>query len=156
TEVQRIDDLYTPTGLTQTEEPKLGDHLMQVGPRAIASWSDLLHVLASLDELDVFPREQVSSNATLQDLDRISEAGSHVVQRGEQELVRVRLERRQGEQVREFSCWRAVGPPPWQETAHSLLWFSVKITLLIVAGVVFWKRPNDEPTLRFFILCIVT
>ena len=37
----------------------------------------------------------------------------------------------------------------------SVLWFSLKIGLLMVGALVFWKRPADRTASHFFLLCIV-
>jgi transcriptional regulator with GAF, ATPase, and Fis domain len=156
TEIQKLDSDYAPPETEGADQPQLGDHLVQVGPKAIATWSDFLHALADLDQPDLFPRLRVGPDTAFESLEQLEQKSSHVIQRGSQEFVRVVLEHNEASGVRRFACWRVIGPPPWQETAHSLLWFSVKIVLLLVVSVVFWKRPNDEPTKRFFILCIVT
>src|ERR1043166_8741139 len=38
----------------------------------------------------------------------------------------------------------------------SLLWLVLKGALFVVGAIVYWKRPQDESALRFYILCVVT
>jgi DNA-binding NtrC family response regulator len=47
-------------------------------------------------------------------------------------------------------------PLPLAVLAPSILWFFLKLGLLAVGALVFWKRPEDRSAARFFWLCIVT
>jgi transcriptional regulator with GAF, ATPase, and Fis domain len=38
----------------------------------------------------------------------------------------------------------------------SLLWLVLKGSLFVVGTIVYWKRPQDESALRFYLLCVVT
>lgn len=45
---------------------------------------------------------------------------------------------------------------PWHVLVPSILWFFLKLGLLLVGALVLWKRPDDRSALWFFMLCIVT
>jgi DNA-binding NtrC family response regulator len=45
---------------------------------------------------------------------------------------------------------------PLAVLAPSILWFFLKLGLLVVGALVFWNRPGDRSAARFFWLCIVT
>ena len=50
----------------------------------------------------------------------------------------------------------AVRWPSAQVFFQPVLWFLLKLGVIIVAGVVFWNRPDNPATTRFFLLCTVT
>ena len=54
-----------------------------------------------------------------------------------------------------YFCWFKIGRLPREEVIPSVLWFSLKIGLLMVGALVFWKRPADRTASHFFLLCIV-
>ncbi len=45
--------------------------------------------------------------------------------------------------------------PSW-EMGPSILWFILKLGLVGIGALVFWKRPSDRSAAQFFLLCIVT
>ncbi len=153
THVQKIYEGYIPPELNP-EFPRHGDQITRVGQRAIRSWSDFLRTLADLSDAEKYPRWDVPADAPRANLEELSGRSTHVVRRGDQELVRVELARQ--EDGTPYSCWCVVGSPPLMEFVHSLVWLAVKLTLFGFIAVVLWKRPNHEATFRFFLLCVVT
>ena len=45
---------------------------------------------------------------------------------------------------------------PLDELVPSLIWLFLKGALFVIGAVVYWKRPDDEAALRFYILCVIT
>jgi transcriptional regulator with GAF, ATPase, and Fis domain len=52
--------------------------------------------------------------------------------------------------------WLVLGNIPVREQIPSLLWFLLKVSLLVVGVLVFWKRPDDPAVTQFYVLCVVT
>jgi transcriptional regulator with GAF, ATPase, and Fis domain len=45
---------------------------------------------------------------------------------------------------------------PLEELIPSLIWLFLKGSLFVIGAIVYWKRPDDEAALRFYVLCVVT
>jgi transcriptional regulator with GAF, ATPase, and Fis domain len=152
-----INQQYIPPEFAPGGLPVDGDRITWVGRNRIHTWSDFVRTLADLRDEAKNPRVEVPADATLADLERLPRhADAPVVRRGGQELVRVEFERGDPANPQPISCWCRVGTPPPEEFVQSLVWFFVKLSLLVVVAIVFWKRPDDDATFRFFLLCIVT
>ncbi|MGD9714939.1 MAG: AAA family ATPase, partial [Thermomicrobiales bacterium] len=54
------------------------------------------------------------------------------------------------------TCYLTVGSLPSGGVALTLLWFFLQLTIFAVSALVYWHRPNDRPSLLFFVMCIVT
>jgi transcriptional regulator with GAF, ATPase, and Fis domain len=154
TEVQRIDPSRFDFALTSAGIPSIGDKILRVGGRKIELWSDLLHLLKRLDEPEEYPRVPVEPAASFETLENVPQRESVIVQRGIQELVRVEFSRAGEEEIR--VAWAVVTKPTLELFLRSVLWLAAKLALLAVVVVALWKRPQDRPLFRFFVLCVVT
>jgi len=149
TDLVEIDPRYQPVSLDQPAAPLRGDRLVRLGQREIRSWSDYITTLAGLWRL---PLLQVDADTTFDELRELPGYASSLIRRDNQHLVWVEFVR-DGQRLGAFT---AVGPPPVQEFVSSLLWFFLKIGFFAIVAVVYWKRPEDGPTRRLFLLCVVT
>lgn len=114
----------------------------QIGTRTVQTWPEVLRALTELRRLPVQATDPSDPGPSL----------SHIQRDGET-LVRVRLRSPEGES---FTVWSLLGQLPLDTLLPSLLWFLLKVGLILVVGLVFWKRPSDRSTALFFCLCLVT
>jgi transcriptional regulator with GAF, ATPase, and Fis domain len=54
------------------------------------------------------------------------------------------------------SVWCVLDQAPLDTLLPSILWFFLKLGLLVVGLLVFWQRPDDRSAAMFFWLCLVT
>jgi transcriptional regulator with GAF, ATPase, and Fis domain len=142
--------------------PQVGDRIVQLGsfhfPQQTQLWAQVM-VLRELSLRDE-PLEQqrpkltVRENAggrVLQD-----QAGEVLVQEspGGAKSILVKFQRPDRPEVVTVYC--PLDRFPLREMGPSLLWFFLKLGLVCIAVLVFWKRPDDRSAAQFFLLCVVT
>ncbi len=146
----RVVNHFYPEYLAPGEKGRLaeGDVILAVGGQEVTSWGRLLRRLAAL------PAMEAADGAGLSAADVLAgKAGSAgVVDAEGRRFVRVEYERK-GERG---AVWCVLGPALLETIIPSVLWFVLKIGLLVFGAVVFWKRPDDVPAARFFLLCFVS
>ncbi len=140
--------------------PQVGDTIVQLGnfhfPEKTELWAQVM-VLRELSLRDE-PLEQ-------QGLAVRAEAGVRVLQGPNGEaLVResptgtksilVKFKRPGRDDMLTAYCPLDRFPP--REMGPSILWFILKLGLVSIGALVFWKRPDDWSAAQFFLLCIVT
>lgn len=70
--------------------------------------------------------------------------------------IQVEMEQVDGEGKSEtYEAWCRLGQVPVSELVPSLLWFFLKVTLLLVGAWVWWKSPNDRAAEQFYIMSLV-
>src|SRR5262249_52660464 len=112
--------------------PRPGDTVVRVGDLEIKTWANL--VVAPFQMRDRFEDGWASAEDGLKTLQY----------QGEQlQVVLVRFQRPgsgTGPPLT-FECWCRLDNLPIGELVPSLLWFFLKLTLLVIGALVFWKRP---------------
>ncbi len=159
TQVQRIhEDYIVHPKPGDPSRPQVGDYLLRIGPKRIDTWSDYVRTVADLNDLSRFPRSEMVESLSPDLLERLTGSGAQLVRLADgTDLVLVELYRPVGKSGGDrLSAWCRIGPPPLAEAAPSLIWLCVKMGLLLIGAVVFWKRPNDAAARLFFLLCIAT
>ncbi len=115
-----------------------------LGGKSIDVWPRLLRAL-----IDLKP-----DPATVSSIEEAEARQLKYVHLDGERLVQVEFASPDG--VQRYSRWFGIGRLPVEEVIPSVLWFSLKIGLLMVGALVFWKRPADRTASHFFLLCIVT
>lgn len=149
TRIGEVDSRYFPETLPQPVQPRPGDRIVTLGPKAIRSWSDYIIMLSGLWQLPVY---EVEPEATFDQMRTEPGRFEGLIRRGDHLWVWVELER-EGQPLGAFAV---VATPPIDEFMSSLLWFIFKIAFFAVVGVVAWQRPDYAPARRLFFLCVVT
>ena len=124
--------------------PQRGDSILALGGKSIDVWPRLLRAL-----IDLKP-----DPATVSSIEEAEARQLKYVHLDGERLVQVEFASPDG--VQRYSRWFGIGRLPVEEVIPSVLWFSLKIGLLMVGALVFWKRPADRTASHFFLLCIVT
>jgi transcriptional regulator with GAF, ATPase, and Fis domain len=150
-EGESLNTFAGPTDLAPREE----DQIVRVGKRAIRTWPQLLQALNELRDLEP---EEVRSlvDADKYSFIRLEDPATTGVPG--QLYVRVEFERADANngQLLSYTRWCHVSSHLPEEWLPSVIWFSLKLGLFLVAALVFWKRPTDRSATQFFLLCIVT
>lgn len=120
--------------------PRAGDRITRVGNRPIQTWSDLLQAPRILHH------ETESSSSA--DWYRVDPDTSRT-------LVAVEY-CRPDEGATTYTAWFELRGLPLEEMIPSLIWLFLKGALFAIGAVVYWKRPDDESAMRFYLLCVVT
>jgi transcriptional regulator with GAF, ATPase, and Fis domain len=132
----------------QVETLRDGDIVTAVGGEEVTSWGRLLRRLAALPGLEAVTREDLTPEEVVK-----GEAGqAGVVDVEGVRYVRVDFERN----GQAGFVWCILGPALLETIVPSVLWLLLKIGLLVFGAIVFWKRPDDVPAARFFLLCFVS
>jgi transcriptional regulator with GAF, ATPase, and Fis domain len=58
--------------------------------------------------------------------------------------------------VESYTAWARLGEVPINDLIPSLLWFFLKAGLLLVAGWVWWKQPDDPAARQFYLMSLIT
>ncbi len=120
-----------------------GDHqglVVKVGNLPIQTWSDLLQAPGIL-------HQEISAGASSPDWHHRTDS--------EQDFVTVEYVPNESPQlIRKFDC--ELRRFPLDEIIPSLIWLFLKGALFVIGALVYWKRPNDEAAIRFYILCVIT
>jgi transcriptional regulator with GAF, ATPase, and Fis domain len=136
------------------DQPTLerGDRIVELGDQHIETWLQLLRQTALLNST----QPAIIDHLTLDDLrnHRVPD-GQTFVQIGSERVVRVVYERR-SEPGSRHVIWLRFGTAPVEAVLPSVLWFVLKMCLLLVGALILWRRPEDPTALQFFWLCIVT
>src|SRR5262249_41504312 len=116
----------------------------------IVEWSQLLHKLKELQkaELPVIDEQRAAAliRKDVNDQELVSFLCNGT------KAVRVLFLRDDGQQPQ--AVWLRLGRPLPRTLVPSILWFFLKIGLVGVGAIVFWKRPDDRSAKQFFLLCI--
>jgi transcriptional regulator with GAF, ATPase, and Fis domain len=133
----------TPLNLRETEKgiaPSSGDRIVAVGNLKIETWKDLLEAPGKLHG------QIVAGTATSDWYHPSLDTG--------QDFVTVKYTHLDDAEVHmaEFELRRF----PLEDLIPSLIWLFLKVALFVIGAMVYWKRPNDESAVRFYVLCIVT
>ncbi|MCS6851705.1 MAG: sigma-54 dependent transcriptional regulator [Gemmataceae bacterium] len=120
----------------------VGATITRVGPYPIDAWPQLIRALYRLHSDAAEAEDPVDWDSF-----------THVRDKG-QDYVRVVLHK-PGD-AEPLAIWCVVGRPPIDVFLPSVLWFVLKLGLLTVGALVFWKRPTDRSAAHFLLLCIVT
>jgi transcriptional regulator with GAF, ATPase, and Fis domain len=119
--------------------PSSGDFITEVGEIKISNWSDLLQAPGELhrklEKMDSDPDWCFTDPKT------------------KQQFVAVTFQDANGEKKTTHLELRQL---PLDEMIPSLIWLLLKGALFVIGAVVYWKRPNDEAAVRFYILCVIT
>lgn len=154
TKVQRIYPDYLPEDLAFPRRPVEGDLILSVAGVPVQSWAGFLRTISQLRSTEAFrDRPEVGSASGLPALEEMARSGASLVRRGNQDLVRVVFQS-PAATGRSGYCWCVIGTPPPAEFLPSIAWFFVKVGLLLVGAVVYWRRPRDESAFRFYLLCV--
>jgi transcriptional regulator with GAF, ATPase, and Fis domain len=119
-----------------------GDKIIRVGDVPIKFWADLLKAPGKIHQQLT---EQSATGAAPPPWLTIDPDT-------QQKFVEVQFERA-GQLHRTLCELRRI---PLEAMVPSVIWLFLKGALFIVGALVYWKRPNDEAALRFYILCVVT
>ena len=142
-----IQSMLTPTiigepqwaSLEDTDHPpKSKDTIVMVGDEPITKWSDLLQAPDVIREKMVDPT-----------------FSAPWLKRGPEPLIRVAYTTPEDPDTPHFA-WFRLEQFPLDEMIPSLIWLFLKGALFVIGAVVYWKRPNDESAVRFYILCVIT
>jgi transcriptional regulator with GAF, ATPase, and Fis domain len=144
TTVKRFEGDSRPTTVGPDVQPTDEDRIVRIGDNSVRTWPQLLQALNALRQP---PTEEVPNLAT---------HGLTYVQLGNECYVWSEFERDSSGEMLAFSRWCRVDHLPAEEWIPSVLWFFLKLGLLLVGALVFWKRPADPSATQFFLLCIVT
>jgi transcriptional regulator with GAF, ATPase, and Fis domain len=121
--------------------PESGDLIEKVGYLEIRTWAELLDAPQRLHE------KILSGQAD-------SDWHHHNVET-DQDFVNVEYSRAADPQIKgKFQCELRRFPP--DEMIPSLIWLLLKGALFLIGALVYWKRPDDEAAIRFYILCVIT
>jgi transcriptional regulator with GAF, ATPase, and Fis domain len=127
-----------PVGIMQNDPvPASGDTITKVGDKEIHNWSDLL-------QAPDIAHQQLENGASI--------PGWYDPETGRQ-FVAVEFQNANGQSKTTYVLLRRL---PLDEMIPSLIWLLLKGALFAIGTVVYWKRPNDEAAVRFYVLCIVT
>ncbi len=119
--------------------PRSGDLIVTVGDEEIRTWADLLEAPGKIHH-------------RLEDPSFVPDW----VKREPQLLVKIEYRRPLSENPDELHfAWCPLGRFP-RDLIPSLIWLFLKGALFVIGVIVFWKRPEDEAAVRFYILCVVT
>ncbi|HZZ80243.1 MAG TPA: sigma 54-interacting transcriptional regulator [Gemmataceae bacterium] len=129
-----------PVGVRQGyPTPASGDLITVAGPKTVRVWSDLLQAPDDASQ-------EMDPLATQPDWLWIDpNTGAH--------YIRILYENVQGNTE---TTWLELRRFPLEEMIPSLIWLLLKGALFAIGVVVYWKRPNDEAAMRFYILCVIT
>jgi transcriptional regulator with GAF, ATPase, and Fis domain len=130
----------TPGFVAGGQTPQEGDIVKEVGGQPIHVWADLLRAPFDIQRSDL-ERAQVLPHWAKRD-----PSGSV--------LIQVRFKK--ADQMGEYVSWCKLGHLPASEQFPTFLWFFLKTFLFTVGAIVFWKRPGDDASAIFFLLCVVT
>ena len=118
-----------------------GDRIVKVGDLPpIQTWSDLL-------EAPRVVQQRIESGQLSTRLYRVDPVT---------EQTFVLVEYQQPGHADTYRSWCELRQLPLDGMIPSLIWLFLKGALFVIGAVVYWKRPNDEAALRFYILCAIT
>ena len=121
--------------------PKSGDLILKVGDLRIRTWAELLDAPQRLHEK--IQSGQADSRWYYHN------AGT------DQDFITVEYRRADDPQTEgKFQCELRRFPP--EEMIPSVIWLLLKGALFVIGALVYWKRPDDEAAIRFYILCVIT
>jgi transcriptional regulator with GAF, ATPase, and Fis domain len=109
-----------------------GDRIVALAGQPLHSWSELLRLTDAARHRDL-------------DGEAIREVDGY-------RQVRVDFER---DGIARHT-WLQFGPTPLEALLPSFCWLTLRLGLLVVAAIAWWKRPLDVPSLAFFCLCVVS
>ncbi|MFQ3650637.1 MAG: sigma 54-interacting transcriptional regulator [Gemmataceae bacterium] len=109
-----------------------GDHITALAGRPLHSWSELLRQIEAA-------RLRPADDCFLREVEG-------------QRLVRVDFLR----DGTPLHTWLQFGPTPLDALLPSFCWLVLRLGLLVVAAIVWWKRPLDTPACAFYWLCVVS
>ncbi len=117
--------------------PRSGDTITEVGGKVVDNWSDLLQAPGKLHRRI----EKGEMRPSFED----PATG--------QQFIAVRFQNALGQTETTHLELRRL---PLDEMIPSVIWLLLKGALFVIGAVVYWKRPDDEAAVRFYILCVIT
>jgi len=129
----------TPTCFVRNpgdELPVDKDRITKVGGVTITTWRDLLEA----------PEK---AYAALEHSGGISEPSGQI-------LIPIEFQRPDDSTSTVRHSWTELRGLPLEEMIPSVIWLFLKGSLFVIGAFVYWKRPNDEAAIRFYILCVMT
>jgi transcriptional regulator with GAF, ATPase, and Fis domain len=121
--------------------PASGDLITRLGSEQIHTWSDLLDAPGKL-------HEQIASGTSASWYRPDRATG--------QDFVTGKFKRIDDPDQIEHTFECELRRFPLQEMVPSLIWLLLKGSLFVIGALVYWKRPDDEAAVRFYILCVIT
>jgi len=121
------------------DHPDVGDLVIKVGDLPIRSWSELILAPGRL-------YERIASGQASPEWYRRADGG--------RDFVAVECLRPSDGKTIRFQC--ELQRFPAEDMIPSLIWLFLKGSLFVIGALVYWKRPDDEAAVRFYILCVIT
>jgi transcriptional regulator with GAF, ATPase, and Fis domain len=120
--------------------PKSGDKIVKVGDVEVQTWAELLKA-----PNDLMTRIHEGS------LDK-----QYFQVDSDSDVILVSVEFKQDKSGMTGHTWTELRRFPLYAMIPSLIWLFLKGTLFVIGAIVYWNRPKDETSIRFYILCLVT
>jgi transcriptional regulator with GAF, ATPase, and Fis domain len=122
-------------------DPSAIREVSKVGDLKITTWSDLL---------------QAPNELHRKIINRQADDSWHRVGADHNDEVALEYQRADLASPTTHRIWCKLRQFPPEQMIPSFIWLFLKGALFVVGAVVYWKRPNDEAALRFYILCVIT
>lgn len=154
-QVQKLTAEPVDLGGTATRvEPAVGDRVVGIGgvvvQRDRSPLGTIVNTLANISNDARFPARGIAAVAELDALD------ADVAQLGEQRYVRIAFERNEDSGPIRFERWYAVTDAPLSRSLVSIAWLAMESVVFWLGWLIFRRRPEDDGSALFFLMCIVT
>ena len=126
----------------QHDPPESGDMIVKIGNlQKIETWAEVLEAPGHM-------HRDIRGHPTTPDGGRFDPATQN-------DRVRVKYPPADHPEVTR-EIWCELRQFPAEQMIPSVIWLFLKGSLFVIGALVYWKRPEDESALRFYIVCLIT